>query len=99
MRPADDQDPNLELPPQDDRPDGQQNVMKSDGKGRGELAATEYPGDQHGDQRLEAEKRGKPEDEADGDAPGDGVRGVANLRKALLALAKLEGEEVAKAAH
>ena len=73
--------------------------MKGDGKGGGELAATQEPGDQDGDQGLEAEERGEPEDEADGDAPGDGVRGVANPGKALLEAQELDDKEMTEAAQ
>ena len=73
--------------------------MECHGEGGGEFAATEEPGDEDGDDRLEAEQGGETANEADGDAASDGVGGVANLRQALLGAAELEGDGLADAAH
>lgn len=97
--PAEDQKAHLELPPQDHRPDGQEDIVKGDRQDGRELAATEEPGNKDGQQGLKSEKRGESKDDTNGDASGDGVRSIANLHEPLLAAVILEGEVLAEAAH
>ncbi len=55
MGPADDEEADLELPPEDEWAEGDEDIVQRDGKDGGEFAATEEPGYQDGEQGLEAE--------------------------------------------
>ena len=99
MRTAQEPKAYLELPPQDDRPDRQQDIVKSYRKGGRQFAATEKPSHEDGQQRLEAPERSEPEEDANGDSPCNGMRSVPYLREPLLAAAKLDGEKLTQTAH
>ncbi len=99
MGPADNEKPDLELPPEDERAERNEDIVQSDDEDGGEFAAPKEPGCQDREQGLEAEEGGETEDDADRDAASDGVRGVANLRETVLETVILDGEELAEAAH
>ncbi len=99
VRTADQEEPDLKLPPQEERPERQEDIVEGDREHRRELAAPEEPGHQHREQRLEPQQRSEPKDHADGHTPGNRVRSVANLREPVSEVVNLEREKFAKPAH
>ena len=79
------QDPKAEIvfPPQDHWPNGCQHVVKGHGNGRGDLAASEDPGEQDGKQCLEAEHRSKSPENPDRCPARDSPGTIPNLPELL----------------
>jgi hypothetical protein len=96
---ADEEEPDLELPPEDERPEGQENIVQRYGQHGRELAAPEEPCREHREQRLKADEGRKAEQHADRNPARDRVRSIANLRELLLEALILGRKKLRKPAH